>query len=67
MNEPARLKVRTGPATRRSAEVARARALYLRTLRQRVRDGSYFTPERVDRALARLLQAARDDLPQDPC
>jgi hypothetical protein len=46
--------------------VARARELYIHTLRSRVRDGSYFTPRRVDTALRRMFQAIRDDLPQDP-
>ena len=66
MNNPARLKVRTGPAARPSAEVSRARILYLESLRARILDGTYMTPERVDRALQRMLQAVRDDLPEDP-
>ena len=66
MNEPARLRIRTGPATRPSAEVARARTLYLRTLQERIRNGTYFTRDRIDRALDRMLQAVRDDLPEDP-
>jgi hypothetical protein len=66
MSDPARLKVRTGPAARPSSEVARARILYLASLRERIRDGTYLTRERVDRALQRMLQAVRDDLPSDP-
>jgi hypothetical protein len=66
MHEPSRLKVRTGRSPRPSAEVSRARILYLETLRERIRDGTYMTPERVDRALQRMLQAVRDDLPEDP-
>ena len=66
MSDPARLKVRTGPTARPSSEVARARILYLASLRERIRDGTYLTRERVDRALQRMLQAVRDDLPSDP-
>ena len=66
MNEPARLRVRTGSTARPSVEVVRARARYLQTLQERLRDGTYMTRERVDRALQRMLQAVRDDLPEDP-
>jgi hypothetical protein len=66
MNEPARLKVRTGSTARPSIEVAQARARYLQSLRERLRDGTYMTRARVDRALQRMLQAVRDDLPEDP-
>lgn len=47
-------------------EVARARALYLRELRRKVRDGSWLTPRRVETALLRMLRAVRDDLPGSP-
>lgn len=67
MKDPVPPMVRTGrPATRPSPEVARVRSLYLHTLRVRLRDGTYFTPRRVDTALRRMFQAIRDDLPQDP-
>ena len=66
MQEPATPSIRTGRGHGPSREVARVKALYLRALKARVRDGSYFTPERVDRALARLLDAVRQDLPLDP-
>ena len=41
------------------------KALYLRALRARVRDGTYFTPARVDTALRRMLDAVREDMPDD--
>ena len=44
-------------------ELARARALYLRALKERVRNGAYFTDERVATALRRMLAALREDLP----
>ena len=66
MNDPVTPKVRTGRATGPSPEVARAKALYLRTLRSRLEDGSYMSPRRVDTALQRLLDAVREDLPEDP-
>ena len=46
-----------------SPEIARVKDLYLRALRARVRDGSYFTEDRVRTAVDRLLKAVRDDLP----
>ncbi len=67
MKDPVPPMIRTGrPAAAPSPEVARARGLYLQALRERVQDGSYFTPRRVDTALRRMLQAIRDDLPVDP-
>lgn len=66
MNDPVTPKVRTGRAAPRSPEVARAKTLYLRALRDRVREGAYFTPRRVDLALRRMLQQVKDDLPVDP-
>ena len=65
MNNPVpptvRPKVRCAP----SPGVARAKALYLRTLKRRLEEGSYLTPRRVDTALARLLEAVREDLPDE--
>jgi hypothetical protein len=67
MKDPVPPTVRTGRArTPPSPEVERVKALYLQTLRTRVREGTYFTPRRVDLALKRMFQAIRDDLPQDP-
>jgi hypothetical protein len=67
MHDPVPPILRTGRAARGpSTEVARARSLYLRELRARVQDGTYFTPGRVDTAMKRLFQAIRDDLPEDP-
>ena len=57
--------VRTRVAPGASPEVARARALYFKALKRRVEDGSYLTPRRLDTALERLLQAVKDDLPDD--
>ena len=65
MNEPAPVSIRTGRAARPSREVARVRALYLRRLKAQVRNGTYFTPERVDRAFDRLLARLGEDLPLD--
>jgi len=42
-------------------EVAHARARYLAALKGRVRNGSYFTDERVRTALLRMLAAFRED------
>jgi hypothetical protein len=66
MTDPAPQAIRSRTAARPSAEVERVKALYVQGLKARVRDGSYFTPERVDRALDRLLEAVRQDLPEDP-
>jgi hypothetical protein len=66
MHEPAPPSIRTRSASGTSEEIAWAKAQYLRRLRDRVRDGTYFTRERVDRALDRLLAQVREDLPQDP-
>jgi len=67
MHDPVRpilrkVRAAAGPST----EVARARSLYLKELRARVQDGTYFTSGRVDTAMKRLFQAIEDDLPQDP-
>jgi hypothetical protein len=67
MHDPVRPMLRPGRAAAGpSSEVARARSLYLRELRARIQDGTYFTPGRVDTAMKRLFQAVEDDLPQDP-
>jgi hypothetical protein len=67
MKDPVPPTIRTGRArTPASPEVERVKSLYLESLRNRVRDGTYFTPHRVDMALKRMFQAIRDDLPQDP-
>jgi hypothetical protein len=67
MKDPVPPTVRNGRAAAPpSPEVERVKALYLRALRSRVREGTYFTPRRVDLALKRMFQAIRDDLPQDP-
>jgi len=66
MPDPAPLSIRADRASPICGEVARARARYLELLRTRVRDGTYFTRERVDRALDRFLAQIREDLPQDP-
>jgi hypothetical protein len=66
MNDPVTPKVRTGRATEPSQEVAHAKALYLKALKSRLQDGSYMSPRRVDTALQRLLDAVREDLPEDP-
>ena len=58
MNEPAPVSIRTGRAARPSREVARV-------LKAQVRNGTYFTPERVDRAFDRLLARLGEDLPLD--
>ena len=60
---PSTLRPKARPAP--SPEVARAKALYLRALGRRVREGSYLTPRRLDTALSRLLEAAREDLPDE--
>lgn len=65
MKSPVPTKVRTKPEAPPSPEVARAKALYLRALRRRVADGTYLTPRREDTALQRLLEAVREDLPDD--
>jgi hypothetical protein len=41
------------------------KALYLRALRARIRDGTYFTPARIDTALRRMLDAVREDMPDE--
>lgn len=67
MHDPVPPTLRKGRAAAApSSEVARARSLYLRELRARVQDGTYFTPGRVDTAMKRLFRAVEDDLPQDP-
>ena len=66
MQEPAPPAIRTGRAAPASGEVAEARARYVRLLRSQVREGTYFTRERIDRALDRFLAKIREDLPQDP-
>jgi len=67
MHDPVPPMLRKGRAAAGpSSEVARARSLYLRELRARIQEGTYFTPGRIDTAMQRLFQAVRDDLPQDP-
>ena len=65
MRNPVPSRIRTEGAATPSPEVERAKTLYLQSLRRRVRDGSYLTGRRVDTALQRLLQAVRDDLPDE--
>ncbi len=67
MGEPLPPSIRLGRAPGGpSFEVARVKALYLRALRARIRDGSYLTEERTRTAVDRLIQAVRDDLPERP-
>jgi hypothetical protein len=64
MKIPVPPKVRTRRAPGPSPEVARVKALYLRALRARLRDGTYATEQRVRVALDRMVDALRDDLPE---